>query len=325
MKVEFSCDPEVFDGILKNGFRDELSRIFRDKFRLQLDCKPIGPVVAVQNRRAVIPFATEVGKYIVHFDTFCFRSSEAISQDFCEIEIACETPLAVHDEQLQRLLRALQELVDFEPHKKTKFRRAIEWSRSKGQEVRTVHCVMFDIVGYSRTTADIQKQSIIAFSNYLREAIIDVGAHEPEEIIYIPTGDGLIFVVESNPQFLVGVVFDLQKRVRDHNDRSPDRCFSFRTGIHSGPVFKYLDINQSRNYAGNGINLAQRVMNIGDAGHILATREAFETIAGTDCRMRGYFHELPGEYGIKHGDKLKVYNVYDSEGYGNELAPGSRS
>jgi len=321
MKVEKICDAAELATMVENGFQQEIARIFRDKFRIQLASKQIVPLVEVKNRRTVVPFATAAGRYLLHFDNFCFLVHDVISDEHSEIEIQCETPHAVQDAQMQKLLKALQELLDFQPHKLSKSRRAIDWSRSKGQDVRTVHCVMFDIVGYSKRTSDVQKQSILVFAKFVREAVIEVGSYDPEHILYIPTGDGLVLVVENNPQSLVQLVFDVQDRVRQFCDDNPDGEFGFRTGLHSGPVFKYRDVNHQPNYAGNGINLAQRVMNIGAPGHVLATRETFDNIAGMDASIRECFHELPVNFTVKHGASLKVYNVFDANGHGNATAP----
>jgi class 3 adenylate cyclase len=268
-----------------------------------------------------VPFSTSAGSYLLHFDNYCFLVQDVISDEHSEIEIHCETPHSADDVQMQKLLKALQELLDFQSHKLSKARRAIDWARSKGQDVRTVHCVMFDIVGYSQRTSDVQKESILVFAKFVREAVIEVGAYDPEHILYIPTGDGLVLVVENNPQSLVQLVFDVQDRVKRFCDDNPDCVFGFRTGLHSGPVFKYRDVNHQPNYAGNGINLAQRVMSLGAPGHILATRETFDNIAGMDAGIRACFHELADEYTVKHGASLKVYNVFDDHGHGNGAAP----
>jgi class 3 adenylate cyclase len=321
MKVEKICDTDELAAMVENGFQNEISRIFRDKFRIQLASKQIVPLVEVSNKRTIVPFSTAVGKYSLHFDDFCFLVHDVISDEHSEIEIHCETPHAADDIQMQKLLKALQELLDFHSHKLSKARRAIDWSRSKGQDVRTVHCVMFDIVGYSKRTSDVQKQSILVFAKFVREAVVEVGAYDPEHILYIPTGDGLVLVVENNPQSLVQLVYDVQDRVKRFCDDNPDGEFGFRTGLHSGPVFKYRDVNHQPNYAGNGINLAQRVMSLGSPGHILATRETFDNIAGMDAGIRACFHELPAEFTVKHGASLKVYNVFDDNGHGNAAAP----
>jgi len=91
-----------------------------------------------------------------------------------------------------------------------------------------------------------------------------------------------------------------------------------RMGIHSGPVERVVDVNDRKNVAGAGINLAQRVMDCGDAGHILLSKRAADDLNQYD-RWQPHLHEL-GAVEVKHGARVEVVNFYD-EGVGNPELP----
>jgi class 3 adenylate cyclase len=108
---------------------------------------------------------------------------------------------------------------------------------------------------------------------------------------------------------------------KEHNQIAVASRFEFRAGLHTGPVFKYSDINERLNYAGSGINLAQRAMAPGNAWHLLATQDARENVIQGNGRLARVFHKLQRTIMTKHGEELVVYNVYDREGHGNPEEP----
>ena len=91
-----------------------------------------------------------------------------------------------------------------------------------------------------------------------------------------------------------------------------------RMGIHSGPVNEVTDLNEQANIAGAGINIAQRIMDCGDAGHILVSKHAAEDLEQYD-HWQPYLHDI-GECEGKHGERLHIVNFYNDE-IGNSTVP----
>ena len=128
----------------------------------------------------------------------------------------------------------------------------------------------------------------------------------------------MIMVFKQDPASLVPLVFDLQDRVRrEHNKIAGASRFEFRGVIHSGPVFKYSDINERLSYAGTGISLPQRVLAAGKAWHLLATQEAQDLISKSDEALARVFHKSQRKTKTKSVAELVIYNVHDDMGHGN--------
>jgi len=142
-----------------------------------------------------------------------------------------------------------------------------------------------------------------------------------EDVKYISTGDGMIVVFDDHPENLIPIVFGIQDRLQELK-RAEGRVIGVRIGLHSGPIFKYTDINGNQNFAGSGMNLAQRVMSLGESGHILASEEGYRHMGEAYSDLKSYF-VLVGDREVKHGEVIKIYNVLASEGNrGNPNIPG---
>src|SRR5262249_54435943 len=132
------------------------------------------------------------------------------------------------------------------------------------------------------------------------------------KLLRLPTGDGGALVFRNNPEAPVLCAMEISKELKKHPE------LHVRMGIHSGPVNEITDLNEQANIAGAGINLAQRVMDCGDAGHILLSKHVADDLEHFP-RWRPYLHEL-GEYEVKHGIRIGVVNL-SSDGVGNAAAP----
>jgi eukaryotic-like serine/threonine-protein kinase len=139
-----------------------------------------------------------------------------------------------------------------------------------------------------------------------------VRAEAADELIRLPTGDGMALVFFRDAEAPVRCALELSRILQDYPS------VQLRMGIHSGPVYRVADINANRNVAGGGINIAQRVMDCGDAGHILVSREVAEVI-GQLSGWRPMLHEL-GEAEVKHGVRIHIYNLYNDKA-GNSAEP----
>jgi Adenylate and Guanylate cyclase catalytic domain len=132
------------------------------------------------------------------------------------------------------------------------------------------------------------------------------------KLIRIPVGDGMALVFFQTPEEPVQCAMEIARALRNHPR------IRLRMGVHSGPIDQVKDVNDRLNVAGAGINMAQRVMACGDAGHILLSKRVAEDLA-QDKLWQPHLHEL-GEIEVKHGRKLGIVNLY-SEEIGNPMVP----
>jgi tetratricopeptide (TPR) repeat protein len=183
---------------------------------------------------------------------------------------------------------------------------------STEQPLETGHVLFLDVVGYSRTPTDEQRRTIDELNALVRATDAFERAEAVGQLVCLPTGDGLALVF-FGPNLLpaVSAAFAIARELRD----SPIKV---RMGVHSGPVYRLADINRNRNVAGGGINYAQRVMDCGDAGHILVSSVVAEVLHEL-AAWRPRVHSV-GTVEVKHGVALRIFNLYDSE-VGNPAVP----
>ena len=174
------------------------------------------------------------------------------------------------------------------------------------------HVLFIDIVGYSKLLVNEQ-------SGLLRELNELVsGTHEFREaeaggkLIRLPTGDGMALVFRTDPEAPAQCALEIAQALKEHPQ------IALRMGIHSGPVNEVVDVNQRQNIAGAGINMAQRVMDCGDAGHILVSKHVAEDLEQHD-RWRPFLHDL-GTCEVKHGVRVSIVNLYGDQ-VGNAKLP----
>jgi TolB-like protein/Tfp pilus assembly protein PilF/class 3 adenylate cyclase len=173
------------------------------------------------------------------------------------------------------------------------------------------HILFIDIVGYSRLRTAEQSARIQKLQEIVRNTEQFRIADAEGKLLRLPTGDGGALVFRSLEAPVLCAV-EIAKALRDHPD------IRVRMGIHSGPVNEVTDLNEQANIAGAGINLAQRVMDCGDAGHILVSKHAAEDLEQYD-QWHPSLHDL-GEFEIKHGDRVQVVNFYNHD-VGNSALP----
>jgi TolB-like protein/Flp pilus assembly protein TadD len=174
------------------------------------------------------------------------------------------------------------------------------------------HVLFIDIVGYSKLLINEQSEQVEKLREIAR-ATEQIRLAEAEgKLLRLPTGDGGALVFRTTPEAPVLCAVEISQALRSHPE------LRVRMGIHSGPVNEVTGLNEQANIAGAGINIAQRVMDCGDAGHILLSRRVAEDLEHYH-RWRPYLHSL-GEIEIKHGDKISVVNFYQDE-LGNPAVP----
>jgi TolB-like protein/Tfp pilus assembly protein PilF len=174
------------------------------------------------------------------------------------------------------------------------------------------HILFLDIVGYSKFLADEQKELVQELNQIVRETEQFRAAEAEGKLTRLPTGDGMVLVFTNNPEAPVECALEISKALQSHPK------LKVRMGIHSGPVNPFADVNDQSNLAGAGINVAQRVMYCGDAGHILLSKHFAEHLEHY-AHWRPHLHDV-GEAKDKHGLRVPLVNLYMDE-LGNPVLP----
>jgi TolB-like protein/Tfp pilus assembly protein PilF len=174
------------------------------------------------------------------------------------------------------------------------------------------HVLFIDIVGYSKLLITEQSNQIQKLKQIVRGTEQFRLAEAEGTLLRLPTGDGGALVFRNSPEAPVLCAMEIAKAVKGHPE------LRVRMGIHSGPVNEISDLNEQANIAGAGINLAQRVMDCGDAGHILLSRHVAEDLEHYP-RWQPYLHDL-GEVEVKHGARIGIVNFFNDQ-LGNPAVP----
>src|SRR5713101_6355170 len=178
------------------------------------------------------------------------------------------------------------------------------------------HVLFIDIVGYSKLRTNEQSAQIEKLREIVRGTEQFRAAEAEGKLLRLPTGDGGALAFRNDPEAPVICAEEIARALKSHPE------IRVRMGIHSGPVNEVTDLNEQANVAGVGINIAQRVMDCGDAGHILVSKHAAEDLEQYD-QWQPYLHDL-GECEIKHGERLNLVNFYNHE-IGNSAMPNKFS
>jgi len=176
----------------------------------------------------------------------------------------------------------------------------------------TGHVLFLDVVGYSKLLVSEQREVVQQLNQLVRKTAQFRKSEARGKLISIPSGDGMALVFFESPEEPVQCALEISRALQ----RNPR--LRLRMGVHSGPVDQVRDVNNRSNVAGAGINIAQRVMDCGDAGHILVSKRVADDLA-QDSLWQPYLHEI-GEIEVKHGVNVGIVNVYTDE-FGNSEAP----
>src|SRR5213080_294936 len=179
-------------------------------------------------------------------------------------------------------------------------------------ELEIAHVLFTDIVGYSKLPINQQRALVERLNEIVRGTDEYQAAEAAGRLITIPTGDGITLVFYDNPETPAECALEISRALKKHPE------LQLRMGIHSGPVSGVIDATGKANVAGAGINIAQRVMDCGDAGHILLSKHVAEDLEEYP-HWQPHLHEL-GECEVKHGLRVSVVNLYTAE-LGNPAVP----
>jgi TolB-like protein/class 3 adenylate cyclase/Tfp pilus assembly protein PilF len=179
-------------------------------------------------------------------------------------------------------------------------------------QLEIAHVLFIDIVAYSKLSINEQHAAVDELTQIVRATEQFQKAEATDRLIKIATGDGMALVFYASPEAPVRCAIELSRVLRDH------ARLRLRMGIHSGPVSGVVDVTGRTNLAGAGLNLSQRVMNCGDAGHILLSKHVAEDLAEYE-EWRPLLHDL-GSCEGKHGVRLSIVNLYADQ-VGNPQLP----
>src|SRR5436190_2144430 len=173
------------------------------------------------------------------------------------------------------------------------------------RELQVAHILFTDIVGYSKLLSDEQRKLFGLLNEIVRNTSQFRAAEAASKLVRLSTGDGIVLAYFTTVDVPVRCALEISRKLREHPE------LKLRMGINSGPVDQVSDVNDQRNITGVGINMAQRVMDCGDAGHILLSRRVADDLAQYH-EWKPSLHDF-GRVEVKHGLKLEVVNFYNHE------------
>ena len=174
------------------------------------------------------------------------------------------------------------------------------------------HLLLIDVVGYSKLLVNEQIELVHELNQIVRGTESFQLAEKSGRLIRVPTGDGMALVFFRSPEEPVQCALEISKALKNSLN------IQVRMGVHSGPISQVSDVNDRINVAGTGFNVAQRVMDCGDAGHILLSKHLADDLAQYR-HWQPYLHDV-GECEVKHGWRLHIVNLY-KDGLGNSALP----
>ena len=180
-------------------------------------------------------------------------------------------------------------------------------------ELQLAHVLFIDVVGYSKLLSDKQRELFQLLKEIVRDSSQFRSAEAADKLVRIPTGDGMVLAFFTSVDAPVRCAVEISRKLNEHPE------LRLRMGINSGPVDHVSDVNEQRNITGVGINIAQRLMDYADAGHILLSKRVADDLAQYS-EWKPYLHGL-GQVEVKHGVRIDVVNFYDGE-VGNAQIPG---
>jgi len=179
-------------------------------------------------------------------------------------------------------------------------------------QLEIAYLLLIDVVGYSKLLVNEQIELMQDLNHIVRSTECFQAAEKSGKLIRVPTGDGMALLFFQSPEEPARCALEISQALQSHPQSR------LRMGVHSGPINQVTDVNDRVNVAGTGFNVAQRVMDCGDAGHILLSKHVVDDLAQYR-HWQPFLHDL-GEWEVKHGLRLNLVNLY-KDGLGNPAIP----
>jgi TolB-like protein/integral membrane sensor domain MASE1/class 3 adenylate cyclase/Tfp pilus assembly protein PilF len=240
------------------------------------------------------------------------RVEEELQQQKAVVETAGRTKDHFHAKELRTPLTPVistLESLETEPAQ-TEEDRSVE--STPDLQLRIAHVLLIDVVGYSKLLVDEEIELLQELKRIAQGTESFRTAEAAGQLIRVPMGDGMALLFYRSPEEPVRCAIEISRALKDHPH------IQVRMGVHSGPVNRVIDVNDKTNVAGAGINVGQRVLDCGDAGHILLSAHVAEDLAEYR-HWQPHLHDL-GECEVKHGLHLHLFNLYNDD-LGNPRVP----
>ena len=179
-------------------------------------------------------------------------------------------------------------------------------------QLEVAHVLFIDVVGYSKQLIDDQRDLQDQLNRIVRDTEEFRAADAEGKLVRLPTGDGMALVFFTRPEAPIQCALEISRALSSYPR------LQLRMGVNTGPVSGTIDVNNRSNIAGAGINTAKRVMDCGDAGHILVSKRSAEDLAQYRY-WHPYLHDI-GQCEVKHGETVSVFNLF-SDDFGNAVLP----
>lgn len=309
-ETEIELKPEKIEDVI-NEYAKKVFDIEPDKLLKKIQ---------VHNIRSIIPINTNVRNYELCFDKYYFYipNENKKSEDYYEIEIETDNVKISDDEQLVQLTRLFIEIWEFVGNLESKYERGRKWIANITQQYLNKQFIVFDVVKYSKRQSYVQKDIILEFNRIVEEKLEEYDFDKG--CIKILTGDGMIIGLNEKSNIMLFIISIIKKIKFVNQNCQEEKRIEIRTALHFGSIFEYQDINNHKNYAGMGINMACRI--IGDAKNfqILVSEEFCQSLFNQGFIDEDSFSEQ-FKIKVKHGVCLKVRNYYNE--YSNVGIPSA--
>lgn len=303
---------EIEVEVKKEEIAEKLNELYEKYFPNSEQGEALIEQITIHNIRNRFHIHTVVGEYDLCFDKFKYhlQRENRYSEDFYEIEIETSGANAeqqIVDPQIQQLSRMLVELFAFKPDYTSKYERGIKWSQEKFNFEEKLF-LMFDLVGYSLENP-LDQKTLIERLNHLVKDVLE--EHDLfDACTRIPTGDGMILVFQPKAEIIPCMVRIIeQTRIQN---RMSSLNLMYRTALHYGGIHEYQDINNNKNFAGDGINTVARIINEAKAWEILIS-DAFYKRASALRQIQEKSVGEPKIIVVKHGVKIPIRSFRDRQ------------
>jgi hypothetical protein len=282
---EREIDPAEMVALRDSGFRAAIQEVFRDRFGVFVDPGPVALILAVHDSRTTAKLQTRLADYRFSHDKYYFRHGDDFSEYFVELELEVEREPRNRDTDCEKLVRALSDVLGYQhggDSAKSKYERGVRWARSKMRDAVPVHCVAFRLIDFVSHGPSQQKQLIQALNHHLKGCFYRVGI-DPARVVYLPMGSGMMVLLEAEADALLAQIVEVCFAL--HDDLRGGATAAVHEGaprggprvsilVHTGRAFKYSDLQEHLNYAGDGIEAVQRQIEVGQEWHLLMTPAA---------------------------------------------------
>jgi len=299
-------------------YQEIIGKFFeKEKFK-----NDIQEVVTIHNERLKFVLKYDNTPFQLCFDKYFFYADSHYSDTHHQIEFEFINKPELSADVLSlidTLIKYVRIFFDFASDSISKYKQAISWLKKKYTTPEHLTVVMLDIVEYSLKDDRTQQKIIKHLNQEVKEILNNlyqfqsVNKNENKELVYIPTGDGMIIVLYDIPAQIPTFCKQIQEKIKEYNFLVGIKKYQYkiRMGVNYGPVFTYSDIKDNVNFAGNGINMVQRITNLGGASHILFSKEAYEALPET--HRSNFEEQTDGPYAVKHGKSVEIFSLFSRD------------